>query len=159
MILTLSNQFVAQVSPEDFELVNKSSWQAQVRDGKVIAVYRSCNGKTIYLAHEILQRRDINIPKLIDHKDRDPLNNRFDNLRPATSSQNNANHGLKSSNSTGYIGVCYDKRHLKYRAKIQVRKVTLNLGLFTDPKEAARVRDAAAKRYFGEFAVLNFTEC
>lgn len=45
----------------------------------------------------------------LDHRDRRPNHNAIDNLREATTSQNQANVGLRKDNMSGYRGVCYDK--------------------------------------------------
>ena len=47
------------------------------------------------------------LPKYIDHIDGNPANNRIENLRPATSSQNNLNRGKHKRNTSGYKGVTW----------------------------------------------------
>lgn len=91
----------------------------------------------------------------IDHVDRDGLNNRRANLRPATRSQNGANRRVPSNNTSGYRGVAWHRRNSRWIASIQVDKRTRHLGYFGSPEEAARAYNVAAVQYFGEFAVLN----
>jgi hypothetical protein len=63
----------------------------------------------------------------------------------------------QSNNTTGYKGVVILKG--KYiRAQIQVRGKRIHLGIFSDKISAAKSYDKAAKKYFGEFAGLNFKE-
>jgi len=94
----------------------------------------------------------------VDHEDRNYLNNQRSNLRLATKSQNQANSNLRIDSTSGYKGVTWHVRIMRWQAKIQVRKTRIFLGYFKTPEEAARAYDKAAKRYFGEFANLNFKE-
>jgi hypothetical protein len=87
----------------------------------------------------------------IDHRDRNPRNDRFINLREATVSQNSANKGLRSDNKSGYIGVFWHWRLGKWGVRIDQTHV----GFFDDIEEAAAARDEAALREHKEFAVLN----
>lgn len=94
----------------------------------------------------------------IDHDDRNPLNNRRRNLRVATRSQNGVNKKLRSDNTTGYVGVSFNKQIEKYVAVVQKDGERHCAGLFVKAEEAAVARDAKAKELFGEFAWLNFPE-
>lgn len=51
----------------------------------------------------------------VDHEDTNPANNRWGNLRSATSSQNKWNQGIRIDNQTGYKGVSYDTHNSKYK--------------------------------------------
>ena len=91
----------------------------------------------------------------IDHKDGNPLNNRLENLRIATPSQNGANRKIGINNTTGFKGVCYvDRKNLRkqYVSSITVNGECKNLGYYLTPEEAHAVYCIAAKRYFGEYA-------
>lgn len=72
----------------------------------------------------------------IDHIDRDPMNNRIENLRSITRSENMQNTGLHRDNSSGYPGVSFHKRTGKYEARIMVNNKQINLGLFNTTEEA-----------------------
>jgi hypothetical protein len=88
-----------------------------------------------------------------DHVNRNPLDNRRKNLRIATSTQQKGNQRiLRTTNKSGYRGVCWHKQQGIWRATLKGK----HLGLFRDPIDAARAYDAAAKAYFGEFAKTNF---
>jgi hypothetical protein len=91
---------------------------------------------------------------MVDHRDTNRLNNRIDNLRLATNSQNQANRGLPSTNTTGYKGVTYDRKRKKYYASIGsgVRSRPIRLGQFNDPLTAHLAYKAAAIVKYGEFA-------
>jgi hypothetical protein len=90
----------------------------------------------------------------IDHKNHNRSDNRIDNLRLATKSQNNANAPLQSNNSTGFKGVSWNKRDKKYIASIKFRGKTVRKSCGT-AEEAARIYDYCARRLFGEFAQTN----
>ena len=106
--------------------------------------------------HQVIAQR-MGIVGAPDHKDRNGLNNRRNNLRQATSSQNVANQSLRSNNTSGYKGVSWDKASGKWVAKVKVNgKQQQHLGLFSDPIEAAKTYDRAALKAFGDFAFLNF---
>lgn len=83
---------------------------------------------------------------IVDHRDRNKLNNRRDNLRWATRQQNEAN---KAPTFGGVKGVRLDRT--RYTAQLR----GLHLGSFETEGEAAQVYDKAARHYFKEFAVLN----
>lgn len=86
----------------------------------------------------------------IDHEDTDPSNNTWDNIRGATQSQNSANRGLQSNNTSGHKGV--RERNGRFIAAITVNRKQIHLGHFDTLVEAIAARHAAEKHYFGEFA-------
>ena len=95
----------------------------------------------------------------VDHRDGDGLNNTRSNLRLASRSQNMANvtrtvHGASSK----YKGITFIARlrlH-PWKAQITVGGQHIDLGRWATEEEAARAYDAAAVKYFGEFARTNF---
>jgi hypothetical protein len=88
----------------------------------------------------------------IDHKDHNPLNDRIENLRPATESQNAGNMVRPSNNTSGHKGVYWDYANSRWRAKIQVNGKTIHIGRFNTKEEAYAARCREAKKYFGDFA-------
>lgn len=95
------------------------------------------------------------IPDEIDHRDRNKLNNRIENLRPCTSSQNKGNIQLLPTNTSGYRGVSLNARSQKWHAQIKIHGKQTYLGRFDTPEEAAMLYNQAAIEHFGEFAFLN----
>lgn len=89
----------------------------------------------------------------IDHKNGVRNDNRFKNLRAATTQQNSQNVRMHRDNFTGFKGVrkCRDK----YAARIHIDGKTKHLGSFNTPEEAAKVYDANALLAFGEYAATN----
>lgn len=92
----------------------------------------------------------------VDHRDHDGLNNQRSNLRPATPAQNSQNVRKISGCSSQYKGVTRRRDESAWRAVIVVDRKSIPLGRFAHEVDAARAYDAAALRYFGEFASLNF---
>lgn len=87
---------------------------------------------------------------VIDHKDGNPSNNRWENLREATQTQNMANMKRPAKNSTGFKGV--GRHQGKYRAYIGYQGKFVHLGVFDEPAVAHEAYKAAAVKYYGEFA-------
>lgn len=95
---------------------------------------------------------------MIDHWNRDTSDCRRKNMRWATKAQNaqnrwKPNRSIKSSSE--FKGVTWDKRNGKWMALLICQRKMHNLGRFTSQVEAALAYNAAAKKHFGEFAVLN----
>jgi len=93
----------------------------------------------------------------VDHSNRNKLDNRRSNLRIATKQQNACNMGLRADSVTGYKGVSprHQRMGVRYWARIRVHNVSINLGRFDTPEEAALAYNDAARHYFSEFAYLN----
>lgn len=91
----------------------------------------------------------------VDHINHNGLDNRRQNLRVASRSQNAANQRRRPNTKSGYkgVGLLYDKY---YVARIKRDGKVSYLGCFESGEDAARAYDAAAKEIFGEFALLNF---
>lgn len=90
--------------------------------------------------------------EFIDHKNKVRDDNRFNNLRKATNSQNQANTGPKSTNTSGFKGVSYQLSRGKWIAMITVDGKAKNLGRYATRAEAARAYSRAAIEAWGEFA-------
>jgi hypothetical protein len=86
----------------------------------------------------------------IDHKDGNPLNNRWLNLRDASHAQNMRNKKMPSNNTTGLKGVI--KRDAKFTARISHDGRNIWLGTYDSAQEAHAAYDKAARLFFGEFA-------
>ena len=87
------------------------------------------------------------VPAEIDHIDRNPLNNRINNLRAATRPQNRMNDGLMRNNTSGYRGVWASDG--KFMACIRSGGKRIHLGTFETAPEAAASYRAAAIRIYG----------
>ena len=90
----------------------------------------------------------------VDHKNLDRLDNRIENLRLATSSQNKMNSSRKSP-SSGFKGVSFRKDTGRYAAYINISGKRKSLGCFDDAAIAASEYDRAASQLFGDYARIN----
>jgi hypothetical protein len=72
----------------------------------------------------------------IDHRDLNRANNCWENLRPATHSQNGQNKDAPATNKSGHKGVSFDKARGKWRATIKVNGVWRQIGRFDDVESA-----------------------
>ena len=130
--------------------------------GKKAGWLTHCNGrpywklsiqrKTFYLHHAIFIFHHGYKPKYLDHIDGDSTNNRIENLRSATQSQNIANSGLSSKNTSGYKGVSYRKDTGKWSAQLMKNKKHISLGSYETKEEAYQAYIIGAKKYFQDFA-------
>jgi hypothetical protein len=88
----------------------------------------------------------------LDHINRNTLDDRIENLRECTHSQNLANTGPKKNNKSGYKGVYWAQG--LWTAVICVNRKHIYLGGYDDPKKAHEAYVAASKQYHGEFACV-----
>lgn len=95
--------------------------------------------------------------KVVDHVNHNKLDNRRSNIRICTGKENSRNCKKRTPTKSGLKGV-YDNRHGKWASAIRVNDKLLHLGTFTIKEDAARTYDAAARKYFGEFASANFPQ-
>ncbi len=110
----------------------------------------------VYMHSEVWSRHNGPIPEglTVDHKDQDTWNNRIDNLRLATISQQGFNKGLQSNNESGYKGVSFEASSGKYKAMIRCKPRRIYLGQFDTVEEAAAAYAKAARELHGEFVCL-----
>jgi hypothetical protein len=88
----------------------------------------------------------------IDHRDLDPSNNRWKNLRPASRSQNRCNTQVRKDNALGVKGVWFDRTKGRYIAQTWANGKQLWRSRHKTEEEAARAYRDAAIREHGEFA-------
>lgn len=154
----LTRGYVALVDDCDYErVVSAGSWSARPHGPRVYAQRRirhpSGTGFTTISLH-----RFITGWLFVDHCNADGLDNRRQNLRPATGTQNNANARRYKNNQSGFKGVSFDRSRLRWHARIQVNGKSRHLGRFDTAEEAARAYDVAARELFGDYARPNFPE-
>lgn len=132
----------ATIDLEDVERVKGLKWS-------LLSGYAWCTSKETYLHRFIL---DYDGDMDIDHINRNRLDNRKDNLRIASHSDNSKNIKLPTDNKTGVIGVCWDKTRSKWRAEIKVDGHKYNIGRFSSLTDAIVARLKYEKELFKDFA-------
>lgn len=139
-----------EIDDEDAARVLKYVWCVHYKNGRLTDVRTNLKTRKQLTLHGLITGR-----KMIDHKDRNPLNNKKENLRCCTNAENIRNRDLQSNNTSGFKGVYFHTNKNKYQAQIKVNGRMIYLGLFENVKNAARAYNNAAARYYGEFAKLN----
>jgi hypothetical protein len=149
--IKLTKGYETIVDDEDYEFLNRFSWY-YAHGYAVRTIYDS--GKPYQLRmHRLL----IEIPKGLDtdHINRNRLDNRKRNLRPATRSQNVSNNFVLKQNKSGYKGVSWKVKNNKWCVQIRVQNKVFHIGLFNDKKEAGLAYNEIARFFLGKYAYLN----
>jgi hypothetical protein len=108
-------------------------------------------------SRKMLLHRFLHSAEMVDHVNRNKLDNRKSNLRSANKYQNQSNSGPHKRNKLGYKGVTVN-RGRSYQSSICTNGTRIYLGAYQTAVEAALAYDEAAKKYHGEFAYLNFPD-
>lgn len=90
------------------------------------------------------------LPKFVDHKDRDSTNNKINNLREATHSENMINRRAQINTTTGKCGV--SPVNGRWRVRIKKDRKTITVGTFDSVEEAIAARVRVERQLFGEYA-------
>ena len=130
---------------EDYHLIKDVYWS------------RNGNGYIENIASGILMHRLVmSCPDGydVDHIGGDETrnDNRKNNLRIATRSENAKNSKLNANNTSGVTGVGWSNYKKKWRARITINYKTVNLGWFDDFDDAVKARKEAEEKYFGEWS-------
>lgn len=154
MFIVLSDGQKTEVDECDKDLA-AHSWHTD-KDGYVVRTVGWPIQRTESIHRTIMTRelgRSMPSKEFVDHIDRNRLNNKRNNLRPTSNSQNACNRGPSSNNTTGYKGVT--KAGVKWQAQIMAQGMPLYLGRYSTPEQAAKAYNDAARIYHGEYALLN----
>ena len=105
-----------------------------------------------YLEHRIIYiMKHGEAPEIIDHIDGNPLNNRIENLRPATKSQNLQNAKLNKKNTSGVKGVFWAKQSKRWIACLEHSTKRHYVGCFKEISEAEKAIQEKRKELCKEF--------
>jgi len=149
----------AIVDPDDFDRLREHKWHISRGGGTFYAVrtIRPHNYKRIVIK---MHRQILKVPSriFVDHINHNGLDNRKANLRPATRTQNNRNRRKvsKAGFHSKYKGLTWYKHQNRWAVRIMADRKSIFLGYFQNEINAAKAYDTAARKYFGEFANLNF---
>lgn len=154
--IPLTQGMAALVDDADFDSLSAFRWYARKDRGTFYALRneRMADGrrKTV-LMHRLIMADCKGFE--VDHKNCDGLDNRRQNLRLATDSDNSRNR-RKTAGMSRFKGVYWDMSHRKWKAQIRLEGSVVNLGRFIDEKSAALAYDVAAVLAYGQFARPNY---
>lgn len=128
---------------EDVDLVSKYKWCISHN-------YVLCRELNVMLHCFLMGNTSEEL--VIDHINRNTLDNRKENLRLATMQQNAMNRSVQPNNTSGVPGVSWRKDRNKWRAFITINGKQKALGLYENKEDAIAARKLAEEKYFGEFA-------
>ncbi len=154
LVTTAGGQFRVDAGTE--AILREHRWYVD-RGARSIPYVRAGVGRG---SHVYLHRLLLDAPAgmQVDHVSGDSLDNRVANLRLCGQRGNQANQRVAGHGASRYKGVVASGRRRPWVAQIGVDYRGIYLGSFMSEKDAALAYDAAARRYFGEFARLNFPE-
>lgn len=125
------------------QIVKSKSIAGGVSDSNGKQYCRVKLGGKKYLAHRIIYKMvygDFDESLEIDHIDHNGLNNKIDNLRLVSHIENTQNQLKRIDNTSGMVGISWDKNIKKWRTYINANKNFIYLGSFNDIKEAVMTR-------------------
>lgn len=156
--LSGTNRF-AIVDDSDYPIVSRFEWRLR-NYGHLH--YAGTGGSPAVAMHRLVMGCLGERSKIVDHVNGNGLDNRRENLRFCTHTQNYYNARKRKNTTSKYKGVSFFRATGQWRAQLHYREngnvVRLELGLHDDESIAGRAYDASARQYFKEFARLNFPE-
>lgn len=153
--IPLTQGQVALIDDEDYKLVSQYKWHARW-DKHTKSYYAATNvkkedgGRTTLKMHRLIMNAEKG--KQVDHINHNTLDNRKENLRLCTNSQNQHNQGKRINNTSGLKGISWYKRDEKWRARIELNGRAIHLGYFATKEDAYEAYCKAALELHGEFA-------
>jgi hypothetical protein len=157
MEIQLNHNLTAIIDDSSYPLISKYKWYAAKNGSTYYAqtVIKVNEKQKCFTMHRIIMG---NPPGAIDHKNRNGLDNRVDNLRIVTHAENLRNTKGRSKSGCGFKGVYRQKGGKRFMAAIFPSQKYTHLGLYDTAEEAARAYDKKAYELFGEHCGLNFPE-
>jgi hypothetical protein len=154
--IKLTQGKVAIVDDEDYERLVQHKWSLNKSKGYLYAARRDRIDEVSIL---LKMHRDIlgltyKDENIVDHINRNGLDNRKDNLRLVNKSINGYNCKTYNNNPSGYRGVT--KRKTKWRSAIRINGKLKHLGTFSNIRDAAIAYDSAVIIHRVKNAPLNF---
>lgn len=120
----------------------------KVKDYKICfngnSVSISINGKLVILSRFLMNCLSSKME--VDHKNRNVLDNRRQNLRIVTRQQNNLNRYFSEN-----VGLYFLDKKRKWRATIKLNNKTIYLGCYKNKDDAIKARKIGEKKYFGDY--------
>lgn len=150
-IITISNNIKFIVDDDIWHELKKYTWCSNTYG----YLQSKENGKTILIHQKVFELKHGYIPKLIDHINKDKLDNKIDNLRETNHSFNNHNKLKKKNTSSKYLGVSFNKSANIWQSSVKKDGKCYYNGYYPTEIEAAEAYNKLAIELYGEFANLN----
>ena len=162
MITAERLRYLVRYEPETGNFIRLVQTSSRPKVGEIcgtvnaMGYWQICLDGKLYLSHRlaVLWMTGRWPEHQVDHKDGTRSNNKWENLREATSSENHANYPVLKSNTSGLKGVYWSGQGRKWAAMITKDGKGRHLGLFDCPAAAHLAYIVAADITFGEFVRL-----
>jgi hypothetical protein len=154
LLFEVGSGFVCKVDTSVKELIADYKWRKQqATNNNNMYVSTLIDGRNTLLHRFLLKQAKLGI----DHKNGDAMDNRLENLREASPTENSRNRKPNRNARSEYKGVGYDPASSVnlWRARIRVNGRLIHLGRYPTEQMAAAAYNTAALQHFGEFARLN----
>ena len=136
-----------KVDKEDYEKIKDYYWHSS--HGYAVAPIMGRKNKFVRM-HRLIMNCGEEEFMVVDHINHDTTDNRKENLRLVSDTQNNWN-SLNTNNS----GINYNNTQNKWNVYIHYKLQRINLGLFNTFEEALEIRNKAEKIFYGEYSYSN----
>lgn len=140
---------------EDYDKIKDYCWNID-KNGYVTTDIHKPDKRSIKMHRLVMDVKDSSLH--VDHINHQANDNRKNNLRICTSSENNWNVEKRIDNKSGCPGVSWHKRDLCWEVHIQVHTKSIYLGRFDNYDDAVTARKQAEEKYFGEYSFDNSQE-
>lgn len=157
--IPLTKGYEAIVDDEDYDSLSKFNWSVnQTKERKYAVRITTKNYKQTAV---MMHRTVMNPPEkmVVDHINRDSLDNRKENLRICTRKENSVNRCASKGSMSKYLGVSKDKDKdngkKRWRARLQNGDKNFTSKRFYTEEEAALAYNEMAIMHHGKFASLN----
>jgi len=155
----LTRGYEAIVDIEDAGMASGYNWYVMFCGENL--VYAARNERVTGKRKTILMHRVVANPsekQVVDHRDHNGLNNRKSNLRVCSHTENIRNSRKRLDNTSGYRGVCWNKKLRKWQAEINVNGEVIYLGTFKDIEKAYQAYCKASRRYHKDYSNIGEAE-
>lgn len=156
-----NNDKSVEIDDDDYEIVKDYKWYysngyATTTFHRIGCSKTDKNRNVNIRMHQLIMGEPPQEGLILDHKDRNRINNKRSNLRWVTYQQNLFNSSPAKNSKLGLKGITREGN--KYGVNIKVDGIGYHLGAYSTKKEAAMVYDKAARFHRGEYAYLNFPD-
>lgn len=134
---------------QDYDRIKDYYWQFNNR-GYVYFLYQRKRKNTKVFLHRLIMNPESDMT--VDHINGVRYDNRKSNLRIVTLEQNNLNHKMLSTNTSGCTGVIWIKNRNRWCARIEYKKKVIGLGFYRNFEDAVKARKTGEDKYYGEFS-------